>query len=293
MAPTTLSAANGSYSFSNVYPGTYTMTATKTGWAPATRTGVVVLGGQTTFGQDFKLYPVPTSSACVSPALPIPDNNATGVTTTITVPDTFAVNDVSVQLNLTHTFVGDLVVELQHGATTVRLHNRTGGSSDNIIGTYPTTLAVDGPGTLANFTGATSAGVWTLFVSDLAGLDTGTINQWCLNLTGAPDSSVYVGVESDGIPRAAELLPVLPNPMRGSGATLRFALPHNANASLALYDIGGRRVRTLIDGARAAGVHSVVWDRRDERGHIVAPGVYLVRFTTERFQTTRRLIVLQ
>lgn len=96
------------------------------------------------------------------------------------------VSDVTVDLDITHTWRGDLVVELTDpDGTTVRLHDNTGSSSDDIIGTYPTTLTVDGPGTLADFNGGVGNGDWTLSVEDTATFsDDGTFNSftvkvWC------------------------------------------------------------------------------------------------------------------
>ena len=89
---------------------------------------------------------------------------------------------VTCSVNITHTWKGDLVVELVSPlGTTVRLHNRTGSSADNIISHYGVDTAVDGPGGLADFGGQLPIGLWTLRVSDNASSDTGRLNSWCLN----------------------------------------------------------------------------------------------------------------
>ncbi|HYW68115.1 MAG TPA: proprotein convertase P-domain-containing protein, partial [bacterium] len=79
-----------------------------------------------------------------------------------------------------------LIVELTSpGGTTVRLHNMSGGSADNLVGTYDTVLAVDGPGSLDDFNGGLSQGEWTLFVSDNLGADLGTLNEWAIGIVGS------------------------------------------------------------------------------------------------------------
>jgi subtilisin-like proprotein convertase family protein len=254
---------------------------------------VAVAEGQQVTGADLHLYPQLAVAACRQPALAIPDNNTTGVQDTLNVVDAFAVQGVTVSLNLTHTYVGDLIVELRHGTRTVRLRNRTGGSADNIVGTFPTTLTVDGPGTLADFVGEASNGKWILFCSDNAGTDVGTVNQWCLALAGPVDSTAVVGVESEKAPRALALAAIQPNPSRGEGAVARFALPRSGAVSLALYDVGGRRVRTLIDGPLPAGLHTCRWDGRNDAGRALAPGVYLVHLRAGGQQATRRLAVVR
>lgn len=113
---------------------------------------------------------------------PIADNSS--VTSTLTVSDVFCIGDVNVPIDITHTYIGDLIVDLTSpSGTTVRLHNRTGGSTDNLVQTYndPATPA-DGPGTLTDFVGEYSNGTWTLLVSDNAGADTGTLNSWGLTM---------------------------------------------------------------------------------------------------------------
>src|SRR5262249_4169169 len=75
--------------------------------------------------------PVRTFSA--SPNLPIPDNDATGVTSTMSVPDSLTVSAISVSTVIPHTYKGDLVVSLiGPDGTTGLLHNSTGGTADTV-----------------------------------------------------------------------------------------------------------------------------------------------------------------
>lgn len=72
---------------------------------------------------------------------------------------------------------------------------------------------------------------------------------------------------------------VLPNPSSRS-AQLRFELPAREAVTLAIFDLNGRRVRTLAEGTYAAGAHRVSWDGMDDRGGAVASGIYYARVTT-------------
>jgi hypothetical protein len=86
-----------------------------------------------------------------------------------------------------------------------------------------------------------------------------------------------------------------PNPANAS-ATLRLGISSNeagTRAQVNVFDLAGRRVRTVQDGALPAGVHELRWDLRDESGHPVAPGVYLVRAETATFRSVRRLVVVR
>ena len=288
---TTVTDSTGDYRFTGLYATTYTVTGSKTGYESAILAGVVVHEGQETEHVDLRLFPQLAASGCRQPALAIPDNNTAGVRDTIRIAEAFAVQGVRVSLNLTHTYIGDLLVELTHGTKTVRLHNHTGSSSDNIVGTYPTTLVVDGPGTLADFVSEPSNGDWILFISDNASYDTGTLNQWCVDLAGPVDSTITTAVK-EAAPEAVALSPAAPNPSRGDGASFRFALPRTGSVSLALYDVTGRRVRTIVDGILDSGMHVSRWNGRDDSGHALKPGIYLVHLRANGVQITQRLVVI-
>jgi subtilisin-like proprotein convertase family protein len=117
--------------------------------------------------------------------LPITDNNTT--TSTITVGDGYCIGDVNVEVNITHTYIGDLIIELTSPQNTVvRLHNRTGGGTDNLSRLYDQGVTnPDGPGSLDDFGGEIVTGVWTLTVSDNAGQDIGTLDSWTLKIASS------------------------------------------------------------------------------------------------------------
>jgi hypothetical protein len=93
-------------------------------------------------------------------------------------------------------------------------------------------------------------------------------------------------------PTRVELLAPWPNPARG-GATVVFALPAACEARLEVFDVDGRRVRTLAAGPWPAGAHRLSWDGSDARGAPIPPGVYLVRLAARGAVHTRRLVVLR
>lgn len=77
-------------------------------------------------------------------------------------------------------------------------------------------------------------------------------------------------------PRALLLDPCRPNPFNPS-TTIAFSLPRGARTTVDVFDARGRRVARLLDAARPAGPDAVTWDGRDDAGHLLPGGVYLVR----------------
>ncbi|HSS03460.1 MAG TPA: proprotein convertase P-domain-containing protein, partial [Kofleriaceae bacterium] len=107
----------------------------------------------------------------------IPDNNATGIASALPVTGNGTVGTLSLSLNITHRFRGDLVVTLvAPDGTSFIVRNRQGGSADNII---INNLAIP------TFNGRTAAGTWQLRVQDRAARNVGTLNSWSLNIVGS------------------------------------------------------------------------------------------------------------
>jgi hypothetical protein len=82
-----------------------------------------------------------------------------------------------------------------------------------------------------------------------------------------------------------------PNPARGT-MTIACALPRSGDVEVAVLDLQGRHVRTLAQGARAAGRFEVRWDGHDEQGGLSSPGVYFVRLRSGGEQVTQRVVRL-
>jgi len=115
-----------------------------------------------------------------SPGVRIPDNDPNGITQKLETNVAGIIKDISVGIDITHTYIRDLIVTLiSPQGTNVKLHNRTGGSSDNIVKTYTNETT---PG-LNQIPGEQISGEWTLKVADLEGADLGKLNHWELKIT--------------------------------------------------------------------------------------------------------------
>jgi hypothetical protein len=86
----------------------------------------------------------------------------------------------------------------------------------------------------------------------------------------------------------AAQLSLSPNPARSETA-VRFELKAAQQASVAIFDIQGRLVRTLVDGELPSGPHEFLWDGRSSAGASVSSGVYVVRLISPEGALTRRV----
>jgi hypothetical protein len=83
-----------------------------------------------------------------------------------------------------------------------------------------------------------------------------------------------------------------PNPFNAV-TQISFELPQAALVTIAVYNVMGQRVKTLIDAQLSAGVHAVEWSGTDQNNHAVASGIYFYRLTSESFQAERKMVLLK
>jgi len=81
-----------------------------------------------------------------------------------------------------------------------------------------------------------------------------------------------------------------PNPFNPS-TVIAFDLAGRGNVRVEIYDVLGRRIATVADGAFEAGRHRVVWDGRNDLGRAVASGVYIYRLETSAGRDSRKMIL--
>lgn len=145
--------------------------------------------------------------------LAIPDNNPTGVTSTLTASGLVGtVSNVTVTLNITHTWDSDLNVFLiGPDGTQITLFSNVGGSSNNFTNTTlsdagtSSITAGSAPFTgifrplqaLSGFAGRLSNGAWRLKVVDIANTDIGTLSNWSLSLTTNGEATVTTNGNGD------------------------------------------------------------------------------------------------
>jgi len=107
-------------------------------------------------------------------------------------------------------------------------------------------------------------------------------------VTGVGD----VVVPEGGTPPVFALYPNYPNPFNPR-TTIAYAVRETGRVHIAIYDVAGRLVKTLVDDVRLAGRHSAAWDGRDERGVEAASGVYFVRLVAGGRVQTQKLVLIK
>ena len=112
-----------------------------------------------------------------NPGVAIPDNTASGIERTLRVNNSGRINSLEIAIDITHTFIGDLTVELASPRSErFMLSNRRGGHNDNLIRVYS---MADTP-SLNSLKRKSIRGDWKLKIIDHARIDVGKLNHWRL-----------------------------------------------------------------------------------------------------------------
>jgi hypothetical protein len=93
-------------------------------------------------------------------------------------------------------------------------------------------------------------------------------------------------------PQTFRLMQNVPNPFNPATA-IAFELPEAIDVELAIYNLVGQKVRTLVREFRPAGRYQVEWDAKDDLGRDVSSGVYFYRFQAGNFGATRRMLLVR
>jgi subtilisin-like proprotein convertase family protein len=280
---------DGRFEFPGLFAGSYQLLATKEGCAGASREFTLAEGEEIT-DLFLALAPLEDHDHLTAPGLPIPDNDPSGVTSSIDIASDVPITEVAVFIDITHTYIGDLVIDLTSPAgTTVRLHSFGGGSADDLVGWFPDDLTP--VQSLDAFLAQNPAGTWTLRVADRGPYDYGTLNAWGIRLA-EPMDITEVSDEGRELPRAVALEGNVPNPFNPR-TEIRFGLPRECNVDLSVFDLRGRRVAELIDDLLPAGHHAVAWDGTDDAGGRVASGTYFCRLRADGRTLVRKLNMIK
>jgi hypothetical protein len=102
----------------------------------------------------------------------------------------------------------------------------------------------------------------------------------------------YPDLISDVMPEEYHLSQNYPNPFNPT-TTIKFRLPKNEHVSLVIYNIMGRRIRTLIDEEKKADNYTVTWDGCDFYGTRVATGIYFYQLLANDAVITKKMLLMK
>jgi hypothetical protein len=191
-----------------------------------------------------------------------------------------------VEGSLNSTSNGDYVIDFY--ANTV-CDARGHGEGERFLGSASVTTGPDGNvDFVINLAGTFSVGEELAATATDASGSTSEFSH-CVTVesgsTGVPEDPI--------LPRRLALFQNAPNPFNPTTA-IRYDVPAGgAHLQIAVFDVRGRHVRTLVNGFVTAGRERVTWDGRDARGQAVATGVYFARMQAVGFIETRKMVLLK
>ena len=104
--------------------------------------------------------------------------------------------------------------------------------------------------------------------------------------------SFGLGLDVASIPDVFALHQNYPNPFNPT-TQIQYDLPEDKNVTIAIYDVMGRNIRTLMNGRQTAGYHSVRWDAKNDTGEGVAAGMYIYTIQAGEFRATKKMVLLK
>ena len=114
----------------------------------------------------------------------------------------------------------------------------------------------------------------------------------CAKMCEKHDDGAAKEEPSETLPSEFGLNQNYPNPFNPS-TEISFSLRSAENVKLEIFNVQGRKVRTLIEAPMAAGEHTIQWDGRSESGNRVASGVYMYRLQAGEFTDSKKMTLVK
>jgi len=108
----------------------------------------------------------------------------------------------------------------------------------------------------------------------------------------SPTLDVAVGEDPTPVPYGFELFNNYPNPFNPL-TTIRYSLERRSQVEIAIYNVLGKKICTLVNSVKPAGEHEITWDGRDSRGKPVASGIYLYRVKAGEYVNSKKMLLLK
>lgn len=137
----------------------------------------------------------------------------------------------------------------------------------------------------------------SLFVADISpkgGFDSASGNSGIIyQIRRKPGRTTAVeGAVSQTTPSGFQLSDAWPNPFNPQ-TTIHYQLPAARDVLIAIYNVRGQKIATLVNQRRATGLHTTRWNGTNDAGESVASGIYFYRMQAGDFVQTKRLLLLR
>jgi len=128
----------------------------------------------------------------------------------------------------------------------------------------------------------------------------GSWQYWVTSVDSAgneSESSDIVSVllaneEEVAIPTVYALEQNYPNPFNPS-TQIRYALPEETMVTISIYDMMGRKVRTLVSQSQSPGYHTTLWNATNDNGRSVSAGMYIYTIQAGTYQQMKKMVLLK
>ncbi len=108
--------------------------------------------------------------------------------------------------------------------------------------------------------------------------------------------NTVTGVEDElnvmAVPEEYELHQNYPNPFN-AGTEIGFSLPEAGQVNLTIFNLLGKKIRTLVKEQKKVGRYNVNWDGKDSKGNAVSSGIYVYRLETGSFTEQKRMLLIK
>ena len=101
-----------------------------------------------------------------------------------------------------------------------------------------------------------------------------------------------LSIDENLIPKVFALHQNYPNPFNPT-TQIRYDLPEDQFVTITIYDVMGRKIRSLVNINQTAGYHTIRWDARNDIGESISAGIYIYMIQATKFNKTRKLVFLK
>ena len=121
------------------------------------------------------------------------------------------------------------------------------------------------------------------------------IDDWAVEVTtrGEVEYTTVTGVnDREMVAEKFELFNNYPNPFNPT-TTIKFTTPKASKVKVAIYNMLGQKVRTLVDRTVSAGNHTIAWNGTDDMGNMLSSGVYLYRLESQFGTKVKKMTLIK